>query len=344
MSGSPMTEDVSNSRALIFPLALSALMVLFGATTASLARLDIRPLVAPYFSTAGAVTLLTLLVVIFIEIAKLARVRAPRPVQTIVGMLRTRVLLLLLPALLLPAFLVGFTAAKSSIPVLVGYTWDSFWANADLFIFGDDPWRITHRVFGSESLWIWQWFYVVGWGGSQFVVATIVPLYASRKLIGTFFTAAFATWLIGGGILAYSFSAAGPVFANLFDPTLTWRFAPLRELLASTLGNGPIAMTQHYLAGAVHGHVAIEGGGVSAMPSIHVAGVAIYVFASRRTIWFYPCILFWLIIFIASAYFGYHYWVDGIVGTIIAWLCWAASSKLYAGMTHDTLTARLQVA
>jgi membrane-associated phospholipid phosphatase len=74
------------------------------------------------------------------------------------------------------------------------------------------------------------------------------------------------------------------------------------------------------------------GGGISAMPSMHLAAAAIYVIASRGTKWFYPSILFWLIIFIASGYFGYHYWVDGFVGAVVAWICWTLSARLVTGL------------
>lgn len=70
----------------------------------------------------------------------------------------------LLPTLVFPLFLCGFTTAKTSIPFLVGFRWDLFWGDVDVLIFGDDAWRISHNLFGLESIRIWEWFYSTAWG------------------------------------------------------------------------------------------------------------------------------------------------------------------------------------
>lgn len=340
-TGSARTEswmpakDCTTAQALIPSVVLTGLMLMAGFSTAKFAGLSIGALALPYFSSAGACTLLTFLIVVFLEVVRLARLKAPEPLVRIRERFVPRLPLLLLPTLIFPAFLVGFTASKSAIPFLVGYSWDSFFADADLIMFRTEPWRITHALFGSGSLWFWQWFYTVGWGAAFFFTAAAIPLYGNRRFVGTFFAAMFSTWLVGGFCLAYAFSAAGPVFAPLFDPQLTSRFALLRSGLASQLGNGPVGITQHYLASAVHSNVAVMGGGISAMPSMHLAAAAIYVIASRGTRWFYPSLLLWLIIFIASAYFGYHYWVDGVAGAAVAWICWRASAGLVAKMAES---------
>jgi membrane-associated phospholipid phosphatase len=73
----------------------------------------------------------------------------------------------------------------------------------------------------------------------------------------------------------------------------------------------------------------VIGGGVSAMPSMHLAVAMIFVMATRKSHWRAVAVPFWLLIFILSAYFGYHYWIDGIVGSIIAMLCWLAAERLF---------------
>ncbi|HJP68805.1 MAG TPA: phosphatase PAP2 family protein [Sphingomicrobium sp.] len=329
------TEDCSTAQVLGPSVGLTAMMLIAGISTANFAGLSIGALLLPYFSSAGACTLLTFLIVLFLEVVRFARLKAPDPLFRIRERFLPRLPFLMLPALIFPAFLVGFTASKSAIPFLVGYSWDSFWWRADLLIFRTDPWQITHALFGSRSLWFWQWFYSVGWGAAFFFSAAAIPLYASRKFVTIFFTAMFSTWFFGGFVLAYAFSAAGPVFAHMFDPALAMRFARLRAELGANVGDGPIGLTQRYLAGAVHNHIAVMGGGISAMPSMHLAAAAIYVIASRGTKWFIPSLLFWLIIFIASAYFGYHYWVDGLAGAAVAWICWKVAAGLVSKMTES---------
>ena len=73
------------------------------------------------------------------------------------------------------------------------------------------------------------------------------------------------------------------------------------------------------------------------MPSMHLGACAVYVLAAWRTKWFAPSLAFWVLIFIASAHVGYHYWVDGIVAAIVAWACWEAAE--YAYSRYDRLAA-----
>lgn len=326
------------------PAALSLAMMLTGGAASIAAGLNITPLFLPYLTTAWGTTVVSVLVFVFVEVAKLALVRADDPLPTVFRELRNRAPLLVVPVLLFPMFLIGFTATKSAIPFLVGYSWDGFWADADRWIFSDDVWRITHELLGSRSLPFWEWFYTVGWGGAFFFSAAAVPLFGKPRTVGIFFTAMFATWLVGGCLLAYCFSAAGPIFTHLFDPAVGARFAQMRLLLAQELGEGPVAQTQQYLAGAVQSHVVVKGGGISAMPSMHLGAAAIYVIASRRTLWLVPALLFWIAIFIGSGYFGYHYWIDGIVGSLVAWLCWKGVAACWTGLAEEPAAPMVQMA
>jgi len=324
--------DCSIRSVLIPPAVLCGVMMLIGVVTARAAGVDISGLFVPYLTTGIATVILCLLVFIFIAFAKLAFRLEDDPVSIVSKALRERLPLLVLPALVAPLFLIGFTSAKTAIPFLVGYTWDAFWANADRMIFGDDVWRITYKVLGTSMMSVWEWFYTVGWGAIFVISKSMVTLYASPRRIGVFFTGMFLTWIIGGWLGAYCFSAAGPVFAHLVEPGLTERFLPLREMLAANLGSaGAVRVTQDYLMTTIHSHIAELGGGISAMPSMHLGAVAIMVLAARGTKWFLPAILFWFIIFIDSGYFGYHYWLDGVAAAGIAWLCWKAAELYYAG-------------
>jgi hypothetical protein len=324
------SADCSTSRVVGVPSALCAAMIFVAGFTTSLSSLDVRPLFVPYMSSALAISLIAALAYVFIEVAKLARTAADNPVATIGRMLANRIPLMILPALILPIFLIGYTASKCAIQFIVGYSWDLFFADADRFIFGDDVWHLTREYLGNSQSQVWEWFYTVGWGGVFFVTANAVALFASRRFVGIYFTAMLAMWLIGGCILAYSFSAAGPVFAGLFHPELAHRFSLMHQALGASLGSGPIGFTQRYLASIVGVHVAVKGGGISAMPSMHLASTSIYVLAARRTRFLVPALLFWLVIFIASGYFGYHYWVDGIAAAVLAVGIWRVSEAIFS--------------
>jgi hypothetical protein len=148
--------------------------------------------------------------------------------------------------------------------------------------------------------------------------------------MGVMLTAMLATWIVVGWLLAYCFSSAGPVFAHLVDVSLAERFRPLREAIADPRwGADAVRRTQTYLSVAMYASFAVKGGGISAMPSMHIGMTSIYVLAARRTRWLLPAVAFWIIIFIESAYFGYHYWLDGIVAAAAAWGCWRLAEFLF---------------
>ena len=118
------------------------------------------------------------------------------------------------------------------------------------------------------------------------------------------------------------------------DEQLAWpdplRFHGLRDALATTLSvDQAPRSTQIYLASAYQIPRAVPGGGISAMPSMHLGACSIYVIAAWRSRWIIPALLFWAIIFIGSVHFGFHYAVDGIVAAMIAGLCWWGAGKLY---------------
>ena len=325
-----MKRTVSVRATLAGPTLLCAIMLAGAFLTCFLARVDFSQLFVPYLIASVAVTIICVLASVFWWVLQLALRKADNPVTAVLCRLKERAPLLVLPTLVFPIFLAAFTATKTAIPFLVGYHWDAFWADVDRAIFGQDVWRIAHCVLGSSFLPIWEWFYTVGWGFALIFTLALVALNMERRRVAIFYTAMMATWIIGGGFFAYAFSAAGPVFVSLGDPALAQRFAGLNVLLNQHLTTGgAVRETQDYLSTAVRSHVAVKGGGVSAMPSMHLAAAMIYILASRRTAWLLLSVPFWTVIFLCSAYFGYHYWIDDLVGSAIACACWAVAVRFY---------------
>jgi hypothetical protein len=311
------------------PLLLCSVMVGCALIAAQLAGVSSRLLFVPYFSSSLAITFVSLLLTIFWWAFQLARHGADAPLRKIGKNLVERAVYLFLPAAVFPLFLVSFTTVKTAIPFLVGYSWDPFWAQADRLLFGDDGWRIAQHWLGRGSAVWMEWFYSVGWGLALIFVMALVPLNAAPRFTGKFYVAMLATWLVAGVALAYLFSAAGPVFAHVVNSERADPSIDLHRFLNSSLGqNSPIRLSQQYLALALDSHVAVKGGGISAMASVHLGAASIYVLSARRTFWFIPSILFWIVIFVCSAYFGYHYWIDGIVAALVAALCWIVAERM----------------
>ncbi|HET6618985.1 MAG TPA: phosphatase PAP2 family protein [Dongiaceae bacterium] len=239
---------------------------------------------------------------------------------------------LAVPGFIAPIFMASFTIAKTLIGIKLGFTWDAFFADLDRLLFGTDPWRYTHAIFGTTAGSEFLEFFYVGWGAPMAFSMPLVIVMARREHAAKFLLAMFLTWAVAGLCLAALFSSAGPCFAHIFDPAVAERFAPLNDRLALLLGNDDaIRLTQMYLAKYWNAKVAVKGGGISAFPSVHVGVAFLYVVASWRTpLLRHGSMVFASFIWIGSIHFGYHYAVDGIASAGIAFGCWMAAGRIVA--------------
>lgn len=323
-------NDVSVKQALAIPLLLLAAMLTVAAGLSVITGVNGSAVFLPYIATWAASTLIAIFLWVFFEVARLFPARAERPFQAVAGRLAHRQKLFALPALIFPTFLGAYTWAKVSIPFAVGYGWEERWANLDHAIFGSDAWVLAHDLSPPALANAWAFFYAVIWGFALVFSGTLIGAFASRRLTTTFFTALMLSWLIGGIGMAYLLSAAGPVFAHLTDPALADRFAPLRSELIRILGQDDFVITsQRYLAARMREKIALKGGGVSAMPSMHIATATICVLAARGSRWFWLALLFLLLTFFGSIYLGYHYAVDAPVAALVAIACWKIAQSIY---------------
>lgn len=320
------------SRACRWPLALAVLAILTAIILGQMSAVAPGDVYIVYVLAWAAATAVAVLLAMFIDIVRMIPGRLDRPLWRAWLQVRSRLGMVIIPALVFPVFVASYTWIKSCIPFLVGYPMERVWADMDHAIFGEDAWRLAHHWMPDSFAKAWTFFYALVWGYAFVFVGCLVALFAGRRHTATYFTAMMLSWLVGGVGLAYLLSAAGPVFAHLTDPALALRFAPLRSELAMLLGGTDIVLkTQEYLAVSMTQHMAAKGGGVSAMPSMHVATVTIFMLSAKGTRWIWPAILFALMTLFGSVYLGYHYFVDAPVAALVAVASWFAARWLNGG-------------
>jgi hypothetical protein len=323
-------DDISTARALRIPTTLALLTIAIAAAISLQTGVVGWRVFGPYLWAWAACTLLSVLIWMFVQIAILFPSRAPNPIRNVAVRIHEPLKLAPLPAIIFPLFLGGYTWAKSSIPFAVGYGWEETWANADRAIFGADAWRWAHASMPDFLAPAWTLYYAMVWGFALVFSGTLVSAFASRRFTAIFFTATMLSWLIGGIGLAYAMSAAGPVFAHLADPALGTRFEPLHIELSRLLASDDLVLkSQRYLERGAAVKAAVKGGGISAMPSMHMATATILVCAAWRTKWLPLAVPFWVMTFFGSIYLGYHYAVDAPVAAGLAIACWAAACRMY---------------
>lgn len=219
----------------------------------------------------------------------------------------------------------AFTRIKLQIPSVVPFYADPPLAAFDYWLFGQDAWSAFHAVLGPATplLFVVYWF----WMPVQMVAYPIVLMCPPSRRKTQLLLAHALMWAVLGILCAFAFSSVGPIF---YDRLLGGsRFAGLDD--------------PHFGAVADYlwkSYVQAEPGvgvGISAMPSMHVAGatwLALVVHTYLRRFawvgWTYAAV-----IYAGSVLTGWHYATDGIAGAAGAVGCWLAVGQLLRDRDRD---------
>ena len=151
-----------------------------------------------------------------------------------------------------------------------------------------------------------------------------------RKLRLQFFINACLTWIILGTFLAIIFSSAGPCYyakvingTNPFDPLMT-RLTEIHSSMPLFAIKNQIGIWKAY-----ENHVWLPFGGISAMPSLHIAITVLFALAGWRINRYIGILLtaYVLITQIGAVILGWHYAVDGYVSILLTILIWKLVNK-----------------
>lgn len=310
----------------------------------------------------GSLTLLTWGVaggLIFVAYALhllLAR-RPARPLMVMMADIRAHLLPLdqllmrLTPLVVLTLLLNSFTALKAAIPAFKPFAYDALFAHIDRQIFGTDPWRLTHAVFGSPlASWVLQfaynyWFFLMWMGVIYAALKTDYRAWRAQYLL-----AFCLTWMLIGSAAAVLLSSAGPCYfghvvsgPNPFAPLMERLHALDAAIREQGIGLGITSLqVQDMLWRGYQSGSASTGAGISAMPSLHVATSVLMAragFALNRKAGLLLS-LFAGLIWIGSVHLGWHYAIDGLVSLPLALLIWAFAGRIVRWLNVTEPSAR----
>jgi hypothetical protein len=254
------------------------------------------------------------------------------------GLARTPMLTVsaLAPLVLMPMLFTGFGIFKMLMPLHTPFAWDDAFAAADrALFFGNQPWELTHALFGSAgatglldrvySFWVLLLsFAILGF-------ALLAPRYDRAR----FFLSFTAAWLVLGVAGAWLGASAGPCYTALVGASSAGEFAPLMaKLQAYAASDGAHLDAVRWQGVLWEAHAERRYGfgmGISAMPSLHNAIAVLYALAFFRfgRMWGAAGTAFALVIFVGSVHLGWHYAVDGIVAAAaMAAIWWGAGRYL----------------
>lgn len=244
-------------------------------------------------------------------------------------------------ALLLP----GFGAFKQLLLSGRGFVFDASLAGLERTAFGGaSAWQLTHALFGN----LWSTL-VIGriysfWSLIFMAFPMAIPFVTrdgSRR--AQMLIAWVLAWLLIGTLAAWAFASAGPCYYNDLvgpDPNFAALNARLRSLAAEARAAGlelsNIEFQSMLLKAQASGRYA-PAGGISAMPSMHVAMATLIALAgwtARRSIG-QVLTVYAVVIWIASIHLGWHYAADGPVAAVMMLGVWRLSARIVQAIGGD---------
>ena len=254
---------------------------------------------------------------------RLYRAGEPRPAKRMLRDLNpSRVAAVAIATIIDPITAGAFSSLKAAIPLVVPFYLDGPISRFEIGLFGTDAWHITHSILGWATPVIDRFY--LSWLPVMLLAFNLVLLSKPSALKTRSLTAYLLMWPVIGTFGAYLLSSAGPIFSD----ALFSGHSGLLETLSREGATGTLFAYHHLWNGYIH-RFSTLGGGISAMPSMHIA-MAFWLALTIRAAypkhqwagWIYV-ILIWL----SSVHLGWHYFSDGVIGGGAALLVWRLSGS-----------------
>ncbi|HEU4967965.1 phosphatase PAP2 family protein [Sphingomonas sp.] len=235
--------------------------------------------------------------------------------------------------LLLP----GFGAFKQLLLAERAFVADPVIAGIERATLGVSAWRVTHALFGG----FWPTLVIDRiysfWSLIFMAFPMAVPfLVRDDRRRAQMLIAWVLGWLLIGMLAAWAFASAGPCYYNELvgaDPDFAALTARLGELAAQGRAAGlelsNLDFQSMLLSAQASGRYA-PAGGISAMPSMHVAMATLIALAgwtARRSVG-QVLTVYAVVIWIASVHLGWHYAADGVVAAAMMLGVWRLSGRI----------------
>ncbi len=233
-----------------------------------------------------------------------------------------------------------FGIFKQLILPAQGFPWDPNFAAWDkALFFGTDPWRVTHAWLGSVQATkaidfcysrVWM---IIMYSFPVITVACFDDIAMRVRIFGSW----LASWIFIGGAGAWLFASAGPVYySHLVGPHASFDELNMRlKTIAFAARHQAMPILaiefQPMLLKAFNSGRYAPAGGISAMPSMHIAMATLFALVAFRLSRLLGCImtLFALIIWVGSVHLGWHYALDGIVAALMMVAIWRLAFAIH---------------
>ena len=228
-----------------------------------------------------------------------------------------------------------YSSFKTEIPNLNSFWLDDQLHKLDRAIFlGNDPWRALQQIFSDPDITrAIDFLYHPLWISLLSIVILFHALGRhSLEVRLRFFLSYVIVWAVLGNALATFLSSAGPCYFTQVTGQ-TSPYADLMGYLYSIKEDGLVLNAVRIQERLWNGHVNTilgYGGGISAMPSLHIATTTLFALSMRNT---YPILekllyCYTFIIWVGSVHLGWHYVSDGLVSGLCVIIIWYYSGKL----------------